>query len=74
MSRLLTLLLLYRCGYFVGKYISLEMMIEKTEDSYYDALQASSQNWPEKRKEKRPVSRRSSRTGIEPFKIASKNL
>jgi len=34
MSRLLTLLLLYRCGYFVGKYISLELMSEKTKDSY----------------------------------------
>ena len=30
MSRLLTLLLLYRAGYIVGKYISLEMLIEKT--------------------------------------------
>ena len=49
MSRLLTLLLLYRNGYFVGKYISLESMIEKTKDSYYDALQASSQNWHENR-------------------------
>ena len=48
MSRLLTLLVLYKCGYFVGKYISLESMIEKTKDSYYDALQASSENWHEK--------------------------
>ena len=47
MSRLLTLLLLYKHGYYVGKYISLESMIEKTKDSYYDALQASSQNWHE---------------------------
>jgi len=39
----------HRCGYFVGKYISLELMIEKTKDSYYDALQASSQNWHENR-------------------------
>ena len=49
MSRLLTLLVLYRSGYFVGKYISLESMIEKSKDSYYDALQASSQNWHENR-------------------------
>jgi Uncharacterized conserved protein len=47
MSRLLTLLLLYREGYIVGKYISIEMIIEKTKDSYYDALQRSSYNWHE---------------------------
>lgn len=45
MSRLLTLLLLYKAGYIVGKYISLEMLIEKTKETYYDALQASSQGW-----------------------------
>lgn len=45
MSRLLTLLLLYRSGYIVGKYISIEMLIEKTKDTYYDALQASSAGW-----------------------------
>lgn len=45
MSRLLTLLLLYRSGYIVGKYISIEMLIEKTKDTYYDALQASSSGW-----------------------------
>jgi len=45
MSRLLTLLLLYRSGYIVGKYISLEMLIEKTKETYYDVLQASSQGW-----------------------------
>jgi Fic family protein len=47
MSRLLTLLLLYRSGYIVGKYISLEMIIEKTKDSYYDVLRESSENWHE---------------------------
>lgn len=45
MSRLLTLLLLYKNGFFVGKYISLEMIIEDTKDSYYEALQASSEHW-----------------------------
>ena len=45
MSRLLTLLLLYRSGYIVGKYISIEMLIEKTKDTYCDALQASSTGW-----------------------------
>ena len=47
MSRLLTLLLLYRAGFIVGKYISIEMLIEKSKDSYYEALHASSQNWHE---------------------------
>lgn len=45
MSRLITLLLLYKNGFFVGKYISLEMLIEDTKDSYYEELQASSENW-----------------------------
>jgi len=49
MSRLLTLLLLYRSGYIVGKYISLEMLIERTKETYYDALQSSSQDWHEAR-------------------------
>ena len=47
MSRLLTLLLLYQNDYIVGKYISLEKLIERTKDSYYDALWASSQRWME---------------------------
>ncbi len=45
MSRLLTLLMLYRSGYNVGKYISLEKYIEKTKNNYYDALEMASQNW-----------------------------
>jgi Fic family protein len=45
MSRLLTLLLLYQSGYWVGKYISLEMLTERTKEVYYDALQASSMTW-----------------------------
>jgi len=45
MSRLLTLLLLYRSGYIVGKYISMEMLIEKTKETYYEALQNSSIGW-----------------------------
>ena len=45
MSRLLTLLLLYRSGYVVGKYISIEMLIEKTKDTYYDVLQQSGIGW-----------------------------
>ena len=46
-SRLLTLLLLYKANYFVGKYISIEKIIEDTKDSYYDALKMSSVNWLE---------------------------
>jgi Fic family protein len=45
MSRLLTLLLFYRAGYIVGKYISFEMIIEKTKETYYDVLLESSINW-----------------------------
>lgn len=47
MSRLLTLLLLYKAGYIVGKYISIEMLIEKSKETYYDVLQASSYSWHE---------------------------
>lgn len=47
MSRLLTLLLLYRSGYIVGKYVSIEHMIERTKELYYDSLQRSSVNWHE---------------------------
>ena len=45
MSRLLTTLLLYRAGYVVGKYVSLENKIERTKECYYDALQNSNINW-----------------------------
>ena len=47
MSRLLTLLLLYRSGYLVGKYISIEKLISDTKETYYESLQASSCNWHE---------------------------
>lgn len=47
MSRLLTLLLLYRSRYIVGKYVSMEMLIEKTKETYYEALQSSSMGWHE---------------------------
>ena len=45
MSRLLTLLLFYRAGYIVGKYISLEKLIENSKDTYYEVLQDSSTGW-----------------------------
>lgn len=47
MSRLLTLLLLYKSGYFVGKYISIEKLVENTKETYYDSLKKSSINWYE---------------------------
>lgn len=47
MSRLLTTLLLYRNGFYVGKYVSLEAKIAKNKDLYYDALAASQHGWHE---------------------------
>ena len=46
-ARLLTLLLLYRSGYAVGRYISLERVIEESRETYYEALEANSQGWHE---------------------------
>lgn len=45
MSRLLTLLLLYRAGYVVGKYISIERLIADSKETYYEVLQDSSFGW-----------------------------
>ena len=45
MSRLLTTLLLYRSGFFVGKYISLEAKIAKNKDLYYQALSQCQDGW-----------------------------
>lgn len=47
MSRLLTLLLMYRSGYIVGKYISLEKLISDSKETYYEVLQESSADWHE---------------------------
>ena len=47
MSRLLTTLLLYRSGFYVGRYISLEAKIAKDKDLYYDALAQSQSGWHE---------------------------
>lgn len=47
MSRLLTTLLLYKQGYVIGKYISLESKIEQNKDSYYAALEQSGIGWHE---------------------------
>lgn len=45
MSRLLTLLLLYRSGYVVGQYISIEKAIADTKETYYKVLAQADQNW-----------------------------
>jgi Fic family protein len=47
MSRLLTLLLLYQCGYEVGRYVSLEKTIEDSKETYYESLRRSSEGWHE---------------------------
>ncbi|MDD3529864.1 MAG: Fic family protein [Gallionellaceae bacterium] len=47
MARLLTLMLLYQFGYEVGRYISLERVIEDSKESYYETLEKSSQGWHE---------------------------
>ena len=53
-SRLLTLLLLYHFGYDVGRYISLERVVEQSRETYYEALARSSQGWHEGRHDVRP--------------------
>ena len=57
MSRLLTLLLLYKNGYSVGKYISIERQIERTKDRYYDVLETSDIGWHEGKNDPTPFIR-----------------
>ena len=54
MSRLLTLLLLYQSDYIVGKYISIEKIIEESKETYYEVLQDSSLNWHENENDYKP--------------------
>lgn len=54
MSRLITLLLLYQSGFIVGKYISIEKIIEDSKETYYEALQDSSINWHENKNDYKP--------------------
>lgn len=54
MARLLGLLLLYRAGYEVGRFVSLEKAIEGSRESYYDTLYRSSQGWHEERHDLNP--------------------
>jgi Fic family protein len=46
-SRLLTLLALYQHGFEVGRYISLERLVEESKSDYYEALRRSSEGWHE---------------------------
>ena len=57
MSRLLTLLLLYRAGYIVGKYISIEKIISDSKETYYEVLQESSNGWHENENDYAPFVR-----------------
>ena len=54
MSRLLTTLLLYKAGFVVGKYISLEKKIQITKSEYYTALEKSSTGWHERNNDNTP--------------------
>ena len=57
MSRLLTLLLLYRAGYTVGKYISIEKLIADSKQTYYETLEESSFGWHEGKNDYAPFVR-----------------
>jgi Fic family protein len=54
MARLLTVLLLHQQGYEVGRYASLERLIEQTKESYYDTLYRASQDWHESKHDPMP--------------------
>lgn len=54
MSRLLTTLLLYQNGFYIGKYISLEAKISKDKDLYYSALSQSQMGWHEGKEDALP--------------------
>lgn len=54
MARLLTLQLLYHFDYAVGRFISLERIVEESKESYYETLEASSQQWHEGRHDAMP--------------------
>ena len=53
-SRLLMVLLLHQADYSVGRYISIERLIEESKETYYEALQLSSQGWHEGNHRLRP--------------------
>lgn len=45
LSRLLTLLLLYHCGHEIGRFISLEKLVEESKETYYESLEKSTAGW-----------------------------
>ena len=51
---MLTLLLLYQSGYEVGRYISLERIVEESKETYYEVLLKSSNDWHEPKHDLRP--------------------
>lgn len=53
-GRLLSLLLLYQSGYEVGRYISLERIVEESKETYYESLLKSSGGWHQSEHELRP--------------------
>ena len=53
-GRLLTLMLLYQAGYEVGRYISLERIVEESKETYYEVLLKSSHGWHEAKHDLRP--------------------
>jgi len=53
-SRLLTLMLLYQADFTVGRYISIERVIEESKETYYEALEASSRGWHQGRHDPHP--------------------
>jgi Fic family protein len=53
-SRLLTVLLLHQVGYEVGRYISLERLVEQSKETYYEVLRMSSEDWHEGRHRLKP--------------------
>ncbi len=57
MSRLLTLLTLYRGGFIVGKYVSIEKLIADSKESYFEALRESSAGWHENGNDYLPFAR-----------------
>lgn len=54
MSRLLTILLLYKSGNMVGKYISVEKAIEQSKETYYESLGDSSFEWHDNKNTYKP--------------------
>jgi Fic family protein len=74
MGRLLTLLLLYKKDFVVGKYISIEMIIEKTKKQYYETLRESSRKWHENQNDYKPFVKYSLAVILKAYKELSERL